>query len=74
MKKALCFYLTTVLSSLGALAQPVHISVQGNHFVTADGKTIVFAGWTQATQTSCNATASGTNIISRWSSHGARTS
>jgi hypothetical protein len=44
MRKALCFCLTALLISVGALAEPSRISVQGNHFVTADGKTIVFRG------------------------------
>jgi hypothetical protein len=36
--------LSGILFSFGVFAQPSHISVQGNHFVTADGKTIVFRG------------------------------
>jgi hypothetical protein len=36
--------LCTALLTTGAFAQPGHIGVQGNHFVTADGKTIIFRG------------------------------
>ena len=44
MNRTVVFWLGAVLFSTGALAQPSRVSVQGNHFVTADGKTIVFRG------------------------------
>jgi endoglucanase len=36
--------LSSLLFSFGASAQLSHISVQGNHFMTADGQTIIFRG------------------------------
>jgi hypothetical protein len=44
MRSALCFCLASVWFAFGTFAQSGPISVQGNHFVTADGKTIVFRG------------------------------
>ena len=44
MRKILALILGSVLTSIAVFGEPVHISVQGNHFVTADGKTIVFRG------------------------------
>ena len=44
MKKTVFILLATALLTTGAFAGPGRISVQGNHFVTADGKTIIFRG------------------------------
>lgn len=44
LNKIIFCWLGAVLFSTGALAQPGRVSVQGNRFVTADGKTIVFRG------------------------------
>ena len=44
MKRNVLLLLSALLLSPGAFAQPSQVSVQGNHFVTADGKTIVFRG------------------------------
>jgi len=44
MRKVFCFCLTLILSSFVTRTEPSRISVQGNHFVTADGKTIIFRG------------------------------
>ncbi|MFZ0829446.1 MAG: cellulase family glycosylhydrolase [Verrucomicrobiia bacterium] len=44
MNKAVIGWLCAGLFATGALAQPSRVSVQGNHFVTADGKSIVFRG------------------------------
>jgi hypothetical protein len=44
MDKTVICWLCTVVFSTGAFAQPSRVSVKGNHFVTADGQTIVFRG------------------------------
>jgi endoglucanase len=44
MKKILFGGLCAAFLSTQAFAQLSHVSVQGNHFVTADGKTIIFRG------------------------------
>ena len=44
MKKAILCLAAFVLFASTGLAQLSHVSVQGNHFVTADGQTIVFHG------------------------------
>src|ERR1039458_5012186 len=44
MNKTVFCWLCTVVFSTGAFAQSSRVSVKGNHFVTADGQTIVFRG------------------------------
>ncbi len=44
MNRTLIGSLSAMLLATVACAQPSRVSVQGNHFVTADGKTIVFRG------------------------------
>lgn len=42
--KTIVLGLCLILPALPVLAEPSHVSVQGNHFVTADRRTIVFRG------------------------------
>ncbi|HEX3890144.1 MAG TPA: glycoside hydrolase family 5 protein [Verrucomicrobiae bacterium] len=44
MKKIIVGLAVSILSALTGAAELSRVSVQGNHFVTADGKTIVFRG------------------------------
>lgn len=44
MKKITLVLLCAVLSAMGVSAELSRVSVKGNHFVTADGQTIVFRG------------------------------
>ena len=44
MNKTVFCWLCTVVFSTGAFAQSSRVSVKGNHFITADGQTIVFRG------------------------------
>ena len=44
MKKAALVLLCAVLSATGVNAELSRVSVKGNHFVTADGKTVIFRG------------------------------
>ncbi len=44
MKKTIICWLGVVSLSSGAFAQTAQVKVQGNRFITADGKTIIFRG------------------------------
>jgi hypothetical protein len=44
MKKLMVCLTGSLLVAATTLAQPAHVGVQGNHFITADGKTIIFRG------------------------------